>query len=133
MKRIRIIHKTEYHYNQPVTFGQHRALLRPREGHDVRIANAHVQIEPKATIRWLRDIESNSVAIITFSEPATSMRLSAEVDVDLSEETPFECLIDPNARSFPFQYAPDEQIDLVPYRLPSYPYEGPVLHDWLRN
>lgn len=133
MKRIRIIHKTEYHYNQLVTFGTHRAMLRPREGHDVRIVNSYVEIEPTATIRWLRDIESNSVAIITFSEPANRMRLLAEVDVDLSEETPFECLIDSNARSFPFQYAPDEQIGLVPYRLPSYPYEGPILHDWLRN
>jgi len=40
MKRIRIIHKTEYHYNEPVTFGQHRALMRPREGHDVHIGSS---------------------------------------------------------------------------------------------
>ena len=25
MKRIRIIHDTQYHYRQPVTFGPHRA------------------------------------------------------------------------------------------------------------
>jgi hypothetical protein len=28
MKRIRIIHKTEYFYNQPGTFGPHRAMMR---------------------------------------------------------------------------------------------------------
>jgi hypothetical protein len=30
MKCIRIIHDTAYHYKVPVTFGPHRALLRPR-------------------------------------------------------------------------------------------------------
>jgi hypothetical protein len=72
MKRIRIIHHTEYHYSQPVTFGPYRALMRPREGHDLRIVSAVVQIEPNARVRWLRDIEENSVAIIDFLEPAVS-------------------------------------------------------------
>ena len=131
MKRIRITHRTEYHYRQPVTFGPHRALMRPREGHDVRIARGRVEIEPTATVRWLRDVEGNSVAVITFAEPARALRLSAEMDVDLHDDNPIECLIDPQARSFPFQYAPEEQVELVPYRLPSYPYDGSALHTWL--
>lgn len=133
MKRIRIIHNTEYHYSQPVTFGQHRALMRPREGHDVRIVTGRVEIEPKATVRWLRDIESNSVAVIDFTEPGALLRVHAEVDVDLSEDIAVECLVDPLAREYPFQYAPDEQIGLVPYRLPSYPFFGPALHEWLKD
>jgi transglutaminase-like putative cysteine protease len=133
MKRIRIIHSTAYHYTQPVRFGPHRALLRPREGHDVRIAGARMEIEPAATVRWLRDIEGNSVAILTFAEPASTLRLLTELDVDLSDDNPIDCLIDPLARSFPFQYPPQEQVELVPYRLPSYPYDGPALHDWLRD
>ena len=44
MKRIRIIHKTEYFYNQPVKFGPHRAMMRPREGHDAHIARARVNV-----------------------------------------------------------------------------------------
>jgi transglutaminase-like putative cysteine protease len=133
MKRIRIIHRTAYHYSQPVTFGPHRALLRPREGHDVWIASARVEVEPAASIRWLRDIEGNSVAILTFTEPAQHLLLLSEVDVDLHYDNPIECLIDPGARSFPFQYSPDEQIELIPYRLPSYPYDGPALRDWLHG
>ena len=133
MKRIRITHETAYHYHQPVTFGPHRALLRPREGHDVHIVRARTEIEPHATVRWLRDIEGNSVAIATFASPAARLRILAEIDVDLRDDNPVECLIDPSARSYPFQYAPDEQVELVPYRLPSYPYDGPALHDWLRS
>ena len=49
------------------------------------------------------------------------------MDVDLYDDNPIECLIEPTARLFPFHYAPDEQIELVPYRLTSYPYDGPAL------
>ena len=133
MKRVRITHRTEYSYTQPVRFGPHRALMRPREGHDVRIVTARLVIEPTATVRWLRDIEGNSVAILTFSEPAPCLRILGEADIDLLDDNPIECLIDPSARSFPFQYDPDEQVELVPYRLPSYPYDGPALRDWLRD
>ena len=65
MKRIRIIHKTEYHYKQPVKFGPHRAMMRPREGHDAHIARARVSVEPKAEVTWLRDAYDNSIAILT--------------------------------------------------------------------
>jgi Bacterial transglutaminase-like N-terminal region len=70
MKRIRIVHRTEYHYHQPVTFGPHRAMMRPREGHDVHIVRGRIDVEPAGTVRWLRDIYSNSIAVLTFSEPS---------------------------------------------------------------
>ena len=133
MKRIRIVHKTEYHYNQPVTFGPHRAMMRPREGHDVHIVRGRLDVEPAATVRWLRDIYGNSIAILTFAEPSQQLRLLGEVDVDLRDDDGIECLIDPNASSFPFQYAPEEQIELIHYRLPSYPYDGPMLQQWLHG
>ncbi|MCY2977752.1 MAG: transglutaminase family protein [Planctomycetota bacterium] len=131
MKPIRILHETQYVYSQPVQFGPHRVLMRPREGHDLRIVGSRIEIEPKASVRWLRDIENNSVAILSFSEPAERLRVFAEIDVDLSEDNPIECLIEPSAREYPFQYPPHEQVALVPYRLPSYPYDGPALHHWL--
>ena len=132
MKRIRIVHRTEYHYNQPVTFGPHRAMLRPREGHDVQIVRGRLDVEPMATVRWLRDVYGNSIAVLTFPAPAKTLSIVGEVDVDLRDDDPIECLIDPNARLFPFQYAPEEQLELVLYRIPSYPYDGAKLQDWLR-
>jgi transglutaminase-like putative cysteine protease len=133
MKRIRIIHKTEYFYNQPVTFGSHRALMRPREGHDAHIVAARVHVEPKAEVRWLRDIYDNSIAILTFADASDRLRILSEVDVDLYYDTFNEWPIAPFARSFPFQYPPEEQVDLMTYRLPSYPYDGPMLLGWLRD
>jgi transglutaminase-like putative cysteine protease len=130
-KRIRILHRTAYHYRVPVTFGPHRAMLRPREGHDVHILKGHYDIEPNASVRWLRDIHGNSIAVITFPEASDRLVIASEVDVEFRSDNPLECLIDPGARSYPFQYAPEEQIELMAYRLPSYPYDGPTLQEWL--
>jgi transglutaminase-like putative cysteine protease len=131
MKRIRITHKTVYHYRTPVTFGPHRALLRPREGHDVHIESSLLEIEPRANVRWLRDIDGNSIAVLTFAEPGRKLSLFSEINVDLYDDHPIDCLIEPNARSYPFQYDASEQVELIPFRLPSYPYDGPVLQKWL--
>ena len=41
MPLLTIHHKTEYRYAHPVAFGEHRIMLRPRDGHDLRVlANA---------------------------------------------------------------------------------------------
>ncbi|HYC18987.1 MAG TPA: transglutaminase family protein [Pseudolabrys sp.] len=133
MKRIRIVHRTEYLYKQPVTFGPHRAMMRPREGHDIRIVTGRLDIEPNATIRWLRDIYGNSIAVLTFARPSKCLRIVAEADVEYFTDSPVECLIDPTARLFPFQYPPEEQVELIQYRLPSYPYDGPKLYEWLQD
>jgi hypothetical protein len=61
MKRICITHTTEYHYRERVTFGPHRALMRPREGHHLHIDGGRFDIQPSATVRWVRDLDSNSV------------------------------------------------------------------------
>ena len=133
MKRIRIIHKTEYHYHEPVSFGVHRAMLRPLEGHDVHIDTLRLEIEPQAAVRWVRDIYGNSIAVITFAKEARKLSVSSDVTVDLYDENSLDCLIDPDARSYPFQYASDEQLELLLYRVPSYPHDGPALKNWLRD
>lgn len=133
MKRIRITHNTEYYYREPVAFGPHRALLRPREGHDLHIAASRLVVEPAAAVRWYRDIDGNSIAILTFDATAPVLRVHSEVDVDLYEDAPIEWTIDPLAASYPFAYDPSEQVAIIPYRLPSYPHDGPALQEWLRT
>jgi transglutaminase-like putative cysteine protease len=95
--------------------------------------SSRLDVEPAATIRWLRDIYGNSIALLTFAQPSQNLSILGEVEVDLDDDNPVECLIDPDARQFPFQYAPEEQIELIHYRLPSYPYEGPRLRQWLSD
>ncbi len=131
MKRLRIVHLTEYHYHEPVTFGPHEAMIRPREGHDLHIHSAKIEIEPEGAVRWLRDIYGNSIVVITLAGPAKKFRLFSEVGVEIYDDDPHECLIDPAARSFPFQYGANEQMEIIPYRVPSYPHDGQAVRRWL--
>ena len=133
MKRIRITHKTEYFYNEAVTFGPHKALIRPREGFDLHIVNSRLEIEPAATVNWHRDIYGNSIAVLNFQEPGQKLKVLSELDVDLYEEVPIDWMIEGNAQSYPFQYEASEQVELVPYKLPSYPHDGPAIQEWLRE
>lgn len=133
MTHLRIVHLTEYHYQTPVRFGAHVAMLRPREGHDLYITSARLEIEPEGEVRWLRDIYGNSLAVVTFAQPGKILRLLSEVDVDLLDDNPRECLIDPSARRFPFQYAAAEQMEIIPYRVPSYPHDGLAVQRWLQD
>ena len=133
MKRVRITHKTDYHYHTPVRFGPHQAMLRPREGHDVHVESSLIEVEPKADVRWLRDIYGNSITVLSFAEPARKLSLFSEVNVDHYDDNPLDFVVAPSARSYPFQYAPNEQVELIPYRLPSYPYDGPGVQSWLSD
>jgi transglutaminase-like putative cysteine protease len=105
--------------------------VRPREGHDVHIESSVLRTEPEAEVHWLRDTYGNSVAVLNFAAPASKLTLFSEVDVNIYEDMPVEYVVEPDARSYPFQYAAVEQIELIPYRLPSYPYDGPGLRKWL--
>jgi len=131
MKQISITHRTEYHYRKPVTFGPHRAMLRPREGHDVQITSLMLEVQPKADVRWMRDIYGNCIAVISFHEPGQKLSILSVTTVDLFDHEKLDCLVEKDARFYPFQYAANEQLELLLYRLPSYPYEGPALETWL--
>jgi len=131
MKRIRISHLTEYNYAAQVTFGPHRVMIRPREGHDVHIESSTLQINPASRVRWIRDMYGNSIANITFQAAATQLRIFSEVVVDHFDENPLDFVIAPEAVSYPFRYGLDEQPELIPYRLSSYPNDGEALAEWL--
>ena len=42
-----IRHVTTYRYRQPVAFGEHRMMLRPRDASDQRVLEASIEISPK--------------------------------------------------------------------------------------
>jgi transglutaminase-like putative cysteine protease len=131
MKRIRILHRTEYFYHTPIQLGTHQAMVRPREGHDLHIEGSILEIEPQAEVRWLRDIYGNSIAVLTFNGPTQILRIYSDVTVVVYDDPDAVCLIEPSAISYPFQYSANEQVELFPYRLPSYPHDSVAIQNWL--
>src|SRR5437660_11301576 len=74
MPVLTIHHKTIYRYAHPVAFGEHRIMLRPRDGHDLRVLSGSLRIVPEPmSLRWIRDVFGNSVAIATFDERAETL------------------------------------------------------------
>ncbi|MEQ8604279.1 MAG: transglutaminase family protein [Marivibrio sp.] len=113
MSRLSITHVTEYRYTQPVRFGEHRLLFRPRDSHDLRLVSSGLKITPPASLRWLHDPFGNSVAIANFKEWSDRLRFESEITIDHYGLSDPEFRIEEYARTTPFVYAPEEQPDLL--------------------
>ena len=63
MPIVTVAHSTRYSYKQPVGFGEHRLMVRPRESYDQRLIEARLVIDPEPIeVRWLHDVFGNAVA-----------------------------------------------------------------------
>ena len=133
MRRLQIEHTTIYHYRDAVTLLPHKLLLRPREGHDIRIESATLAITPAYHLRWQRDVYSNSVAVVSFTEPSTQLSIISRLLLQHYEDRPLDFLVAESAVYFPFQYDVAEQIDLGPYLVPIFAQDQPPLSAWLQR
>ncbi len=131
MRTIQISHYTEYQYPAPVTLQDHRLMLRPREGHDVRIVSSTLAISPGHQIKWHRDVFDNSVAVVSFFEPAQCLAITSQVVIEHYETAPLDFLVADYAVNFPFDYLAEESLDLQPYQQPAYPADQPAVRQWL--
>lgn len=106
-------HLTTYRYARPVELGEHRLMLRPRDGHDQRLVRSELVIEPEPVrLRWLYDALDNCVALATFAGPTMALAVESRFTVDRTEDDSPGGEIDPRARHFPFSYLPDELPDV---------------------
>ena len=134
MPRLKIHHKTEYRYARPVAFGEHRVMLRPRDGHDLRVLDSRLVIVPEPMrLRWIHDVFGNSVAIATFDERARKLTFISEVTVEHEPEEEFALTPDDPAYFYPFLYDNDEFPDLKQYVAPNYSDPNGELSAWARN
>jgi len=133
MKRIEIRHITRYRFNSPVRLEPHTLLLRPREGHDLRIVSSTLEIEPKAELDWRRDLYDNVLATARFDgQPTQSLEILSRVEVELYEILPLNFLVERHALLFPFTYRADERTGLAAYLEPAYPADA-GLAQWLEQ
>ena len=131
MKRIEIEHITRYTYPEPVTFLEHKLHVRPREGHDLRIESSSLNIAPAYDIQWQRDVFGNSVATVSFREPAAELLIASKVVVEHYAEGVVPLALSDNALHYPFHYDPVEQIDLMPYQFSVFPQDYAAVGEWM--
>jgi transglutaminase-like putative cysteine protease len=131
MRRLDITHVTEYNFATQVTLLPHQLLLRPRESHTLHIESSTLEIQPAHSIRWHRDALDNCVACVTFKAPAYTLRVVSKLAVRVFDDAPLDFLVENYAVTYPFDYAPTEQPDLVAYRQSTYSQDRFAVQQWL--
>ena len=134
MPLLTIHHKTEYRYARPVAFGEHRIMLRPRDGHDLRVLDSRLDIVPEPMrLRWIHDVFGNSVAIADFDERAQTLAFTSSATVDHNPAEEFALTPDDKAYFYPFLYDDEEFPDLVQFITPQYSDPDGELSAWARK
>ena len=132
MSILRIEHHTSYRYSQPVGFGRHRLVIRPREGHELRILKHTLEISPAYDATWSRDVFGNSVALIRFHEEADALDIRSEVIVERVAPFPSREPREPWKVVFPVSYEPIETTFTTAYMRSSYPDDVQAVRKWLQ-
>ncbi len=132
LTHLKITHETLYEYRVPVSFGEHRIILRPREGHDLQVISMALDITPAHDISWSRDVFGNSVATVTFKEPAAALRIVSRVSVDTGAlprlaEAPHIPI------PYPVQYDQEEELVANAYKAALYPDDAAAVNAWLQE
>jgi transglutaminase-like putative cysteine protease len=134
MPLLTIHHKTEYRYAHPVAFGEHRIMLRPRDGHDLRVLSNNLEIVPEPmSLRWIHDVFGNSVAIATFDGRAKVLSFVNTATVEHNPAEEFALTPDDRAYFYPFIYDNEEFSDLVEFIRPQYGDPEGELSAWARD
>jgi transglutaminase-like putative cysteine protease len=133
MRRLQIKHVTTYQYADAVTLLPHKLLMRPREGHDIRIESAGLVVSPAHQLQWQRDVYDNAVAQALFLEPSNRLSIDNNVLIQHYDGQPLDFLVSEYAVLYPFQYDVDESIDLGPYLSTNFNQDRPIVTTWLQK
>jgi len=110
----------------------HRLLLRPREGHGLRVAVSKLEISVPHGIRWQRDAFDNSVSLVTFTQPTSLLSVTSQVVIEHFDETPLDFIVEEYAAFHPFRYLPEDANVLAPLCAMAWPNDRAAVAGWLR-
>lgn len=131
--RYDITHTTVYSYAEPVSFGEHRVMFRPRESHDLRVLATDLEVSPDAHVRMIQDPYSNSVALVQPQGEATELKIVCSFTIEHAHSNNLELPLSPAAEFFPFAYSVDERFDLEHYLRPHHDDPEGKLTAWARQ
>ena len=122
---------TTYPIPTPVEFGRHRLVLRPREGHDLRIVEMALEIAPAHEITWVRDVYGNSLALVDFTANPPQLEIVSDVTVERSEPFPERRSTSRGSCRGRCSMPIEEQAVIDAYRRLSFPDDAAALEQWL--
>jgi transglutaminase-like putative cysteine protease len=114
--RVALNHVTEYRYDRLVALGPQTVRLRPAPHCRTPILSYSMQIEPaNHFVNWQQDAFANYQARLVFPEPTNEFRVTVDFVAEMSVYNPFDFFLEPQAETFPFDYAPALAAELAPY------------------
>jgi transglutaminase-like putative cysteine protease len=120
MPILTVRHVTTYHYKQPVAFGDHRMMLRPRDDDDQKVLESQLEITPgPSRLTWARDIFGNHIATARFADRASELRFASTIRVNQAPAGFRAADIMEFARTYPFAYAAEDRPDHAHFIPPS--------------
>jgi transglutaminase-like putative cysteine protease len=131
--RYDIKHTTVYRYRQPVRFGEHRVMFRPRDSHDLRVLATDLDVSPESSVRMIQDPLSNSVALVQPLERADTLEIVCSFRIEHAHTNNLELPLSPSAEVYPFAYTLDERYDLEHYLRPYHDDPDGELTAWARQ
>ncbi len=131
--RYDITHATLYRYSEPVSFGEHRVMFRPRDSHDLRVLATDLVCSPEAQVRMIQDPHSNSVALVKPLHRASQLKIVCTFRIEHAPGDGAEPALSPSALIYPFAYSVEERFDLEHYMRPLHDDPDGVLTHWARQ
>jgi transglutaminase-like putative cysteine protease len=126
-----IRHVTRYEYTSAVFLGEHRLMLRPKEGAALQLLSFELCVKPEGKIRWGMDVFGNWVAWVSFSDKVAELEIVSQSRIKLDSQKVAYFMLESDAVMFPFAYDAEEQRDLQPYLEPAYGEDRMVIRQWL--
>ena len=133
MKRFTVRHATTYRYAQPVMFGPHRLMVRPRDSHDLRLVDAELMLSPPGETRWMHDVFGNSVAQVEFFQPASELMIVSTLHIERYGPGRSVFPIAPEAQLYPFVYSSGDRSDLGRLLDRHYPDARGTVEEWTKR
>jgi transglutaminase-like putative cysteine protease len=113
MAILKVQHRTTYRYSEPVSFGEHRWMFRPRDSYEQRLIRADHQISPKpAETGWRHDVFGNQIAVLDFDAQASELSFESSIALEHTEQSGPHFRPSDRGRTWPFDYDPDTETDI---------------------
>jgi transglutaminase-like putative cysteine protease len=134
MSILRVRHITTYQYRQPVVFGEHRLMSRPRDSHDLRLLDTSLTIEPASSvIKWIHDVFGNSIALVSFDIQADKLVFESSFRAEHYPAPRQAIEIEHYAGGLPFNYTGEDARDLIQTRERHYDDPGHKVDAWAKD